>query len=188
MCLRRQIRPSGEPMARAFKLDDGMMEIVGSAPSLDVTVLADGFRPHRATLTEGEREIYLERAPLVLLHLPGLQNLAGAEARVKITLANTGPTDLPASLQGADQKSGRSYRIEGRRLFGGSAWLGGDDTVRVPLASPGRYQVSMRREAKGADSIPLAVVNVPLAGAAPAIQVRLDLDQIAEALGQNGGR
>ena len=183
----RHTRPTGEPATTVFPLKGGVAEFVTPSPSLELTVLARGYRPQQLTALAGDGDVYLERSPIALLHIPGLRDLVGPERKVKIVLRNTEPTDLPESLRGIDQSSGRRYSADRSDFGGGSGWLGADDTVSIALSSRGEYEVSLTLQEKGARPVSLGSIQVdPVQGRT--FQVPLDRDRVAQEIGPREDR
>ena len=178
----RYTRPTGESGSAVFPLKGGVAEFVTPSPTLELTVLANGYRSQQLTALAGDQDIYLEPSPIALLHIPGLRDLVGPDRKVKIVLHNTQPTVLPESLRGIDQNSGRSFSADRSNFGGGSGWLGADDTVSVALGSSGEYQVSLQLQEKGARPVSLGSIQVdPAQGLT--VLVPLDRDRVAQDIG-----
>ena len=121
----------------------------------------------------------------MLLLAPGLRSIVGPERKVKITLQSAAPTELPSSLRGYDQSTGRSVRVDGGTLGGGTGWLGADDTLSMSLSAGGEYKVLLRLQEKGSRPVALGTVQVLLGGTAP-IMVPVDRERISAELGLDG--
>ena len=106
---------------------------------------------------------------------------------MKIVLRNTEPPDLPESLRGIDQSSGRRYSADRSDFGGGSGWLRADDTVSIALSSRGEYEVSLTLQQKGARPVSLGSIQVdPVQGRT--FQVPLDRDRVAQEIGPREDR
>lgn len=137
--------PGRPPHWVGFPWRGDRVEFFSTDRSALVVALANGHRPVRTVIAPGESQVVLAQLHPVEIELPGLRAMVG-ERRVRISLVYEGDTGLPMTdFQAIEQTRGRG-RGYPRAALGksGGAWLGGNDTVRVPLMMNGRYRVVAR--------------------------------------------
>jgi hypothetical protein len=161
---------AGNPQIVGFPWRGDRVEFVVPEPQVEIVALADAHRPTRRLAHPGDTRVVLHAVHPVEVQLPGLRALVG-DTRVRVSLVFTGDTGLPMTdFQAVEQRNGGN-RGYARAALGksGGAWLGDNDTVRVPLMLDGVYEVVVRLHGAGAGPVSRKIGTVPvtLEGAAP---------------------
>ncbi len=187
--LTRFLRADGSPGSAGFRFQRGRAEVVTVQPLLEFVAFAPGCPPTIVTLPPGDHSIMLQQQLPAVLTLPGARRLCGPQRLVRVSTILTGATGFPESLSGLDQRSGERFAFPRWELGKSSgAWLEGSDTVEVPLALSGEYEVVLRVHATDSPRSPQA--SVPLGnhllrvGGGEAKRITLDAEKVLAAIQQ----
>lgn len=139
------VEPGGTMRWVGFPWRGDRVEFFSTRRSASVVALASGHRPVRAEIAPGESRLTFARLNPIEIALPGLRRMVG-DRRVRISLVFDGDTGLPMTdFEAVDQRRGRGRGYPRASLGKSSgAWLGQEETVRVPLMLNGRYRVVAR--------------------------------------------
>jgi hypothetical protein len=146
---------TGQPTESAFRWRQGRAELITPSVTADLTFFGRGLRTTRLVLGPGDHDVALATLRPVLVELPGLRSLCGPQRKVRISAILNGDTGLPASLGGIDQRTGERFgfaRWDLGRTSGG--WLGGSDTIEIPLLASGKYELLLRPHATDSERSP----------------------------------
>ncbi|MCA8965091.1 MAG: hypothetical protein H6838_06720 [Planctomycetes bacterium] len=187
--LTRFLRADGSPGSAGFRFQRGRAEVVTAQSLLEFVAFAPGCPPTVVTLPPGDHSIMLQQQLPAVLTLPGARQLCGPQRLVRVSTILTGATGFPESLSGLDQRSGERFAFPRWELGKSSgAWLEGSDTVQVPLALSGEYEVVLRVHATDSPRSPQA--SVPLGnhmlrvGGADTVRIPLDAEKVLAAIQQ----
>jgi hypothetical protein len=186
----RTRRPDGTLVTAGFRFDRGRAEILAPEPSLEFVAFAAGCAPTIVTLPAGEHVITLQSQQPALLRLPNVRALCGPERKVRVSVIFAGETGYPEWLNAVDQRSGERFQFPRWELGkSGGAWLESSDTVEVPLALEGAYEVVLRVHATGSTdspqaSLPLGKHDLRFAGMRSVLDIPVDQDKLLEMLRQ----
>jgi hypothetical protein len=146
--LAKLTRPDGSSETNACRWQQGRCELITDSAIVEFTCFGRGIRTNRLQLAAGDHDLVLRGLRPALVELPGLRGLSGPQRKVRISAILQGDTDLPAALDGIDQRTGERFtfpRWDLGRSSGG--WLGNTDTVEIPLLQNGKYTLLLRPHA-----------------------------------------
>ena len=173
----------------AFRWRKGKAEMITPNPSAEFTFFGNGYAPMKRHLTPGTHEVLLTTQRPALVNLPGARTLAGPTRKVRISAILKSESDMPTSLRGVDQRTGRSIWFARRDLGRSSgAWLEDSDQVEIPLMMAGKYELLYRPHANESTrstqaSVSLGTFDLTMDGSVTTVS--LNAEQILEALNKN---
>ena len=186
--LTRFLRADGSPGSAGFRFQKGRAEVITAQPLLEFVAFAPGCPPTITTLPPGDHMLTLQRQQPAVLTLPGARQLCGPQRLVRVSTIMTGNTGFPESLSGLDQRSGERFAFPRWELGKSSgAWLQGSDTVEVPLAFSGEYEVVLRVHATDDPRSPQASVSLgnhhlQVGAVMQTVRVPLDAEKVLAAI------
>ncbi len=154
-------QPDGSFVESGFRWQGGKAEMISVHPSAELTFFGRGFEPKKQQYGPGDHDVFLTKLRPALVQVAGARGLSGPTRKVRISAILIGDTDLPSSLRGVDQITGRSFsfaRWDLGRSSGG--WLEQTDLVEIPLMKAGKYQLLFRAHATESTKTPQTSVTL----------------------------
>lgn len=186
----RSRKPDGSVVHAGFKFERGRSEVIAAEPSLEFVAFAPGCAPTLVVLPAGDHLVTLQHQEPALLRLPNVRALCGPQRKVRVSVVYTGETGYPEWLDAVDQRSGRRTQFPRWELGKSSgAWLEASDTVEVPIALEGDYEVVLRVHATDTTdspqmSLPLGKHRLAAQGLRSALDVPVDQERLLAMLRQ----
>lgn len=186
----RSRQPDGSVVSAGFRFERGRSEVIAATPSLEFVAFAPGCAPTVVVLPAGDHAVTLQQQEPALLRLPNVRALCGPQRKVRVSVVYTGDTGYPDWLDAIDQRSGQRTRFPRWELGKSSgAWLENSDTVEVPIALEGDYEVVLRVHATDRTdspqaSLPLGKHRLAVQGLRSALDVPVDQERLLAMLRQ----